>query len=254
MTTERMEDRATDLPDGTETQAEPGAKPKIEPDAQLAELTAQNRKLTNDLNSLRGLRMTESQREDRQANIEANLDTLGRQMSVLVKAMGENTTEELPAEVAKIQADAQQRGASRTFEAQCQALAEDLQEAVQDPDGNVVLDIMVAPELGEARGTWTKAYRDAEAGRITHLEYLAQYAKVISQANKATKAELRKRERAEVEKAKKAPRKPDEEDLDLDTGPAASGGQRSYSDLLKKGDPLPSASEIDRMTARYRRM
>ena len=259
MTMEQMEDRATDLPEGTETQEEAGAKLKSDLDAQVKVLAAANEKLTNDLKSLRGLRMTEAQREDRQARIEENLDTLGRQMSVLVKALGENTADELPAEVARIQADAQQRGANRTFEAQCRALADDLQEAVQDPDGNVIFDMTTAPELAEARETWTKAYRDAEAGRITHLEYLAQYAKTISQANKATKAELRKRERAEVEKAKKSPKKtekPDDDgpDMDLDAGPSASGGQGSYADVLKKGGPLPSAAEIDRMTARYSRM
>ena len=231
MTMENMEDRATDLPDGTETEGELGAKPKDDLTPHLEALAAENRKLTNDLKSLRGLRMTESQREDRQAKIEENLDTLGRQMSVLVKALGENTTEELPAEVAKIEWDAQQRGASRSFEAQCQALALDLQEAVQDSEGNAVLDMKTSPELAEARETWTKAYRDADAGRITHLEYLALFAKVVSQANKAAKAELRKRDRAEVEKTKKAPRKPDDEDqdLDLDAGPAASGGAGTMS-------------------------
>src|SRR3990167_2302340 len=111
-------------------------------------------KAENDLKALRGLRMTEQQREERMAAIADRLETIDQQQVALIKALGNNTTEELPGEVARLQEASQHTQAARRFTAQYQSLYEDFQGAVLDTEGAPILELDKAPELAEARATW----------------------------------------------------------------------------------------------------
>jgi hypothetical protein len=220
----------TELPEGEAAQEpKPDAKELASEDwkAKYEATEAARGKLDNDLKALRGQRMTEAQREERMAAISDDVAEIKQTNAALMKALGSNTTEELPAEVAKIQGQNAQTQAQRRFESQCFALLEDYKAAALDADGNPVLDIATAPELDEARKTLRVAW---ESGQMNPLERLALLAKATSQVTRATKAAMRTRGAVEAKKVKdeaQAAAKKRMDDagvLDLDTGREAGGG------------------------------
>lgn len=209
-------------------------------EAARIQVEADRGKIANDLASLKGLRMTEVQREQLLGEIAERLEVMDRQQTALIKALGENTTEELPAEVAKIQAEGQQAREGRGFAAQYNSIWQDLEAAVKDPQGDIVLDLYNAPELKEVRRIWNSTKDANNNMTMSALEVLAVSAKAVAEANRVTKSELRKRDQAESKKVKEEAqatvRREREESgaLDLDTGPAAGGGNLSNDTFLQR--------------------
>lgn len=222
------------LPAAEETQETQSSEATTDWRSKYEAAEAARTKVENDLKALRGLRMTEAQREERMTaileEIRRNADDtaeIKQTNAALIKALGNNTTEELPAEIEKLQGQSAQTRAARNFDLQYRSLWEDFQGAIQDTEGNPILDLEKAPELEEARKTWTAAYNGTG---MSAEERLVMFAKGIAQANRATKTALRTRSAAESKKVKddaQAATKKRLDDagvLDLDTGPEAGGG------------------------------
>jgi hypothetical protein len=218
-----------ELPEGGEAQeTQPEAKaPETDWKAKFEALEQAKTKADNDLKALRGQRMTEQQREERMEAILERQEATDLKMSALIKALGNNTTEELPAEVAKLQAVSQQTQGQRRFQTQYKSLYEDFTAVGQDDEGNAVLDVEKAPELEEARRTFAAGYHRND---LDNTDRLVMFAKAIAQGKQATMKALRARNQAETQRVKeegKAAAKKVRDDaglLDLDTGHEAGGG------------------------------
>lgn len=220
----------TELPgegDAAETTKADATEPTTDWKAKYEATETARAKVENDLKALRGLRTTEAQREERMDAILDRVDAIDKQQSALIKALGNNTTEELPAEVARLQATSQQGQAARRFAGQYKSLYDDFIVVGQDDEGNVVLDVEKAPELEEARRTFAAGYNRTD---IDNADRLVMFAKAISQGQLATKKALRARGVVEAKKVKDEAqasvkkRLDDAGVLDLDTGREAGGG------------------------------
>lgn len=244
-----LEVQATDLPgEGAGEQPEGKTKEPTTEDwkAKYEAAEAARAKTDNDLKALKGLRLTEAQREEVMAAIRDDIAEVKQTNAALIRALGSNTTEDLPAEIEKLQGQSAQAQANRRFQGRYESLSKQWYAAIQDRDGNPLLDAEKAPELEEAKKLWHMAFTTPAMDAVDRLMLAAES---VAAAHTAVKESLRGRHAAETKKGKDAAlaaaKKEREErgDLDMELGPEAGGGGGSTK-TWAKAQKIKSTSEL----------
>ena len=179
------------------------------------------KKVENDLKSQQGRNRRTDEVQHQLASIGDRLSTIESANQAVLRAFSSGDTDALPTELSTIQAKAQQTSANRSYEARYADLSEELREAVQDGEGNPILDLYEAPELESIRQEWVTAHRNKDTAALASA--LAKAHRVARAAERTTGRSSEQQIRTEEREAAKA-RLEEAGVFDLDTGPSAAGG------------------------------
>ena len=147
--------------------------------------------------------------------------------AALIKALADGNTESLPQQLGQIQAQSQNTQRGRAYDNQYRVLTEQLREAVQDGNGNDILDLYSAPELEEVRQSWVEANKSRSVSSLYNT--LVRAHEVIRQAERGKASE--QAEAVRQEERNTAKQRLEEAGIyDLDTGPASAGGGATLDD------------------------
>ena len=185
---------------------------------------AANKKLENELKSQQGRNRRTDDVQHQLSSIGDRLSTIESANQAVLRAFSSGDTDDLPNELSTIQAQARQTSANRSYEARYADLSEELREAVQDDEGNPILDLYEAPELESIRQEWVTAHRNKDTGALATA--LAKAHRVARSVERTTGRSSEQQIRTEEREAAKA-RLEEAGIFDLDTGPSAAGGGRS---------------------------
>ena len=207
-------------PEVQEAEVEATAEPEVDWKAQAERLEQQlkteqgrNRKRDDTDTAILGI-------GDRMAAMEQS-------NAALVKALAEGDTESLPQQLSQIQAQSQNAQRGRTYQGRYEALTEQLMGAVQDTDGNQILDLHTAPELEDVRQSWVEAHKNKSMAGL--YSALVRAHEVVRQTERSRANQMTDSVRDEERKA--ATQRLEEAGIyDLDTGPTSAGGGAGQDD------------------------
>ena len=231
------DEEAVSQPDGNQGDTPPTTEaPEPDYETQLKERDAKIAKLENDLKASAGRRGRQNQTEQLLLGQGNEIRTINSRLDSLLQAMSSGETDNLPAELSAIQAQAAQTQATINYDAQWTDLSQELLDSVVDDAGATVLDLHSAPELENVRQMWTQAHNVKDVAGLNRA--IAEAQKVARQA-----------ERTQRTAAPAA----DEEttEFDLSTGPSAGGAGMSDDRWMKEvyGNPERQATPEDHARA-----
>ena len=231
------DEEAGSQPDGNQGDTPPTTEaPEPDYETQLKERDAKIAKLENDLKASAGRRGRQNQTEQLLLGQGNEIRTINSRLDALLQAMSSGETDNLPAEVSAIQAQAAQTQATINYDAEWTGLSQELLDSVVDDTGATVLDLHSAPELEHVRQMWTQAHNVKDVAGLNRA--IAEAQKVARQA-----------ERTQRTAAPAA----DEEttEFDLSTGPSAGGAGMSDDRWMKEvyGNPERQATPEDHARA-----
>ena len=231
------DEEAVSQPDGNQGDTPPTTEaPEPDYETQLKERDAKIAKLENDLKASAGRRGRQNQTEQLLLGQGNEIRTINSRLDALLQAMSSGETDNLPAELSAIQAQAAQTQATITYDAEWTGLSQELLDSVVDDTGATVLDLHSAPELEHVRQMWTQAHNVKDVAGLNRA--IAEAQKVARQA-----------ERTQRTAAPAA----DEEttEFDLSTGPSAGGAGMSDDRWMKEvyGNPERQATPEDHARA-----
>ena len=231
------DEEAVSQPDGNQGDTPPTTEaPEPDYETQLKERDAKIAKLENDLKASAGRRGRQNQTEQLLLGQGNEIRTINSRLDALLQAMSSGETDNLPAELSAIQAQAAQTQATINYDAEWTGLSQELLDSVVDDAGATVLDLHSAPELEHVRQMWTQAHNVKDVAGLNRA--IAEAQKVARQA-----------ERTQRTAAPAA----DEEttEFDLSTGPSAGGAGMSDDRWMKEvyGNPERQATPEDHARA-----
>ena len=231
------DEEAVSQPDGNQGDTPPTTEaPEPDYETQLKERDAKIAKLENDLKASAGRRGRQNQTEQLLLGQGNEIRTINSRLDALLQAMSSGETDNLPAELSAIQAQAAQTQATINYDAESTGLSQELLDSVVDDTGATVLDLHSAPELEHVRQMWTQAHNVKDVAGLNRA--IAEAQKVARQA-----------ERTQRTAAPAA----DEEttEFDLSTGPSAGGAGMSDDRWMKEvyGNPERQATPEDHARA-----
>ena len=231
------DEEAVSQPDGNQGDTPPTTEaPEPDYETQLKERDEKIAKLENDLKASAGRRGRQNQTEQLLLGEGNEIRTINSRLDALLQAMSSGETDNLPAELSAIQAQAAQTQATINYDAQWTDLSQELLDSVVDDAGATVLDLHSAPELENVRQMWTQAHNVKDVAGLNRA--IAEAQKVARQA-----------ERTQRTAAPAA----DEEttEFDLSTGPSAGGAGMSDDRWMKEvyGNPERQATPEDHARA-----
>lgn len=216
--------------------------------ARAEQAETQLKKAQNDLNSRQGRDRTRDEWQHQLADIGDRIGAMEAANQAVIRAFSTGDTDALPSELSTITARQNQTAAARSYEARYAALSEELREAVQDGDGNQVLDLYESPELEEVRKEWVNAHKAKDPAALAAA--IGKTHRIARQAerNGGSSAEQRIREE---ERAAARTRLEAAGIYDLDTGPSGAGAGLEDMDFLNAygSDPGRYSSKEDRERA-----
>ena len=231
------DEEAVSQPDVNQGDTPPTTEaPEPDYETQLKERDAKIAKLENDLKASAGRRGRQNQTEQLLLGQGNEIRTINSRLDALLQAMSAGETDNLPAELSAIQAQAAQTQATINYDAEWTGLSQELLDSVVDDTGATVLDLHSAPELEHVRQMWTQAHNVKDVAGLNRA--IAEAQKVARQA-----------ERTQRTAAPAA----DEEttEFDLSTGPSAGGAGMSDDRWMKEvyGNPERQATPEDHARA-----
>ena len=202
-----------------EEQPEATEAPDWQARAEAAETRAS--KAENDLNSQRGRGRQTDQWQNQLTNIGDRIGAIEQSNHAMIRAFSSGDTDTLPNELSTIQAQSAQISANRAYETRYAALSEELRAAVQDGEGNPILDLHQAPELETVRQQWVNAHKTKDIASLASL--IAQTHRTVREAERNNGSSSEHKIRSEERNAAQE-RMVDAGIYDLDTGPTGDGG------------------------------
>lgn len=201
------------------------AETVADPLARVRELETHNRKLENDLRSLKGYK---AKQDDQWSTVQATRDevsALGRKLNAMAQAQVTGDTDEFSNEIARIESDTVQKKKTTAFETQWDSIRSNMMESILDKHGQVLLDLEHDPALVDLRGRIWLAHDDknvdglmATLGEVDKLARLAEREKASTQIDEVRRAARREMDDAGV--------------LDLATGAApATPAESDWSSI-----------------------
>ena len=212
------------------------------------EAETQLKKAQNDLNSQQGRDRTRDEWQNQLADIGDRIGAMEAANQAVIRAFSTGDTDTLPSELSTITARQNQTAAARSYEARYAALSEELREAVQDGEGNQVLDLYESTELEEVRQEWVNAHKAKDpaalASAIGKTHRIAR--QVERNGGSSSEQRIREEERAAARTRLEAAGI-----YDLDTGPSGGGAGLADMDFLNAygSDPGRYSSKEDRERA-----
>ncbi len=219
---------AAALPAKESTPAPEQAKAaEVDYKAEYTRLLEENTKLQNDFKAQSTGRMKQDERDARMQDILDEQKANRLAMKAIAEAMNKGDFQELPMQMATIEAETTQKQQFTQSEARATVFWQKLENAVKDEDGKPLLDLWKAPELEGVRKMWAAAYAPGKTYDFPGM------AEAVSDAVLAT----RKADRAHAAAAVKAAKDEGKAKLaaadvnNLDTGPGAGMSGESYEVL-----------------------
>jgi len=186
--------------------------------AEAAETRAS--KAEHDLSSQRGRARQTDEWQNQLTNIGDRIGAIEQSNHAMIRAFSSGDTDTLPNELSTIQAQSVQTSANRAYETRYAALSEELRVAVQDGEGNPILDLYQAPELETVRQQWVNAHKSKDIANLASL--IAQTHRTVREAERNNGRSSEQKIRSEERNA--AQERMEEAGIyDLDTGPAGAG-------------------------------
>ena len=211
--------QAPDAPQPETVETEAQAEPDWKAQAETAEATLA--KLQQELKTEQGRVRKRDDQDSAIAGIGDRIIAMEQSNAALIKALAAGDTENLPNQLNQIQAQSQDTQRGRAYQTQYNVLTQQLREATQDSDGNVVLDLYSSPELEDVRSKWVDANKKRSLAGL--YSTLVQAHEVTRQAERTQAKQTNNSVRDEERKI--ANQRLEEAGIyDLDTGPARGGG------------------------------
>ena len=206
------------------------------------------KKAEHDLNSRQGRDRTREDWQLQLADIGDRIGAMEAANQAVIRAFSTGDTDTLPSELSTITARQNQTAAARSYEARYAALSEELREAVQDGEGNQVLDLYESTELEEVRQEWVNAHKAKDPAALATA--IGKTHRIARQAERNGGSSSEQRIREE-ERAAARTRLEAAGIYDLDTGPSGAGAGLEDMDFLNAygSDPGRYSSKEDRERA-----
>ena len=222
------EEVVTQAPDAPQPEVqEAEAEPEIDWKAKFDENQAALDKLEQQLKTEQGRNRKRDDTDSAVLGIGDRLSAMEQSNAALIKALADGNTESLPQQLGQIQAQSQNTQRGRAYDNQYRVLTEQLREAVQDGNGNDILDLYSAPELEDVRQSWVEANKSRSVSSLYNT--LVRAHEVIRQAERGKASE--QAEAVRQEERNTAKQRLEEAGIyDLDTGPASAGGGATLDD------------------------
>jgi len=216
--------------------------------ARAEQAEVQLQKAQHDLQSQQGRDRTRNEWQRQLTDIGDRIGAMEAANQAVIRAFSTGDTETLPSELSTITAKQNQTAAARTYEDRYAALSEDLHEAVEDGNGNPVLDLFKAEELEEVRQEWVAANKAKDFAGLASAISKAHRITRQAERNGGSSAEQRIREE---ERAIARTRLEAAGIYDLDTGPTGGGAGLADMDFLNAygSDPDRYNTKEDRARA-----
>ena len=222
-------DKEAVVPEGSDTTDDSD----IDYKAKYQESEAKLLKREADLNSLRGARLKQDERDDAIISLGERMDGWEKSNQALLKALAKGDSEELPEELARIEAEGASTRAQRQFAKTHEDLLNDLRKACKSEDGEDMLDPDTAPELENVRLIWYQAIKDRE---------VTGFHRALAETHTVVKAEERRLHKVALADARKAERDAKEKLDDAELGDTSING-RPGSPGNGTGDTLLKMTE-----------
>ena len=243
-----MTQQTTPEPEQAAVEVQAESTEEVDWKVRAEEAETQLKKAQNDLNSQQGRDRTRDEWQNQLADIGDRLGAMEAANQAVIRAFSTGDTDTLPSELSTITARQSQTAAARSYEARYAALSEELREAVQDGDGNQVLDLYESTELEEVRQEWVAAHKAKDpaalASAIGKTHRIAR--QVERNGGSSSEQRIREEERAAARTRLEAAGI-----YDLDTGPSGGGAGLADMDFLNAygSDPGRYSSKEDRERA-----
>ncbi len=232
----------------TDSSAEESTEETVDWEAKATELEASNTKLVNENKSLSGRARAERIEE----LVSSGRDTAD-QVAALTKTVNtfamrtaRGETEELPGDLAKINAESANARAITQYETGYSRLEANLFEAFRDDDGNITVDVD-SPEVVALTEKWTaaKGMTDKNAALMALSDLVTDAHKLVRRLERVKSAESTETAREEEKSTAKAEKaKAGVNNLSI-PGPAAGSGSGKSWDQIQKADKASDVSDAD---------
>ena len=206
-------------------------EPEVEQDvdwkARFDENQATLSKLEQQLKTEQGRNRKRDDTDSAVLGIGDRLAAMEQSNAALIKALAEGDTESLPGQLTQIQAQSQNTQRGRAYQNQYAVLTEQLRTAMQDENGNEILDLYGAPELEAVRQSWVNANNKRSVSELYNT--LVSAHEIVRQAERGKASEMAQSVREE-ERSSAKQRLEEAGIYDLDTGAASAGGGSATQD------------------------